>query len=75
MCVYCEKGESLIEKEILEGSYVGWSEELQAFDTIYKLEIRQGTNALCLGRQDEQCIDAFTYIEINFCPMCGRKLT
>ena len=74
MCDYCEKGKILIEKEILEGCYIGWAEELRAFNEIYKVEIRQGTNCLCLGRQDEQCIDAFEYIKINFCPVCGRKL-
>ena len=74
MCDYCEKGKILIEKEILEGSYMGWLEELQAFNEFYKVEIRQGTNCLCLGKEDEQCIDAFEYIKINFCPMCGIKL-
>lgn len=72
MCKYCENGEILIKKEILEGCYIGWSEELQAFDEIYKVIIKG--DSLCLGREDEQCIEAFETVKINYCPVCGRKL-
>ena len=82
MCTWCKESAfgTLIESEKLESAIIGWEAKMKAteldnIDNSVVMEIRCGSGYIRLGdRGDMNCLDHEEKIEINYCPMCGRKL-
>ena len=82
MCNYCKQSafNTLIEKYITEYATNIWGnfhkrDEPIENDESLVFEMRCGSGYLRLGdRSEMQCIDHRYKFQINFCPMCGRKL-
>lgn len=78
MCKYCEGKETIIKKEFLSTSLVGWNKDMLAtelFGTEYDEGVFIDRGYLRLVDLDDcNCLDTGEKILINYCPMCGDRL-
>ena len=65
MCKYCDttKGTALIDSSIMDGEGIAISLDTERGDLLINTEYDSG------------CLCDFMITHINYCPMCGRKLT
>lgn len=81
-CKYCEESAftTIIENSVTEYGYniwgnIGLYDEPLETDTSVVFEMRCGSGYIRLGdRCDMECIDHCNKIQVNYCPMCGKKL-
>ena len=76
MCDFCSNDNFLMKKKVLNDSMVGWDKDMKATELWY-MEIAvmlddRGYIRL-VNPDDCQCLDHGQKIEINYCPMCGKK--
>lgn len=76
MCKYCEQKETLLEKEMIADSIIGWDKEMKATElTHYTMSVFMDRGYLrVMDKEDAQCIDGGLKIKLNFCLMCGEDL-
>lgn len=80
MCKYCEKDETLIQKdEIISNMSFGWGVDdfkinrSQCSEYSLSVFVDRG-NLRLVDAHDCGCLDHGQKIQINYCPMCGIKL-
>ena len=79
MCKFCEKEETILERERISPIFWGWGTD---DDKISLKEADYQTEHLFIDRaflrfidkSEAQCLDHGIKVVINFCPMCGNKL-
>lgn len=78
MCYYCREGYDILDKEKEKLVFMGRELPVKIFDFSGKeyeklkcMLYRKEDNGVILSMSDYK---GCQYIEINYCPMCGRKV-
>ena len=80
-CEYCDNSKTLLSINVIDDSIWGWREDerkvnfKETREWIEEEMVYIDRGYLRLSNNDSDCIDHGARIKINYCPICGGKLT